>query len=309
TAGIISAVHRVTGQGGANDRFIQTDASINQGNSGGPMFDMNGNVIGINSQIFSQSGGNIGIGFAIPAEEARPIVDTLMKGGTVKRGYLGVGIQPVTDDIAAALGLPQNAGEIIGRVEPGGPAAKAGLRAGDVVTKVNGTAVTPDTTLSYMIANVEPGATARLDIIRDGKPTTANVTVATRPSEDQLAATTGSSDDFSADDDDDQSGQQQAAPANAIGLTVQPLTATIARQIGVDSTVQGVVISQVDQSSDAGQKLRRGDVISAINGTPVRSAADLARGVQAAKSAGRPQVLLMVVRGRNPGAFVPVKIK
>ncbi len=309
TAGIISAVHRVTGQGGANDRFIQTDASINQGNSGGPMFDMNGNVIGINSQIFSQSGGNIGIGFAIPAEEARPIVDTLMKGGTVKRGYLGVGIQPVTDDIAAALGLPKNAGEIIGRVEPGGPAAKAGLRAGDVVTKVNGTAVTPDTTLSYMIANVEPGASARLDIIRDGKPTTTNVTVATRPSEDQLAATTGSSDDFSADDDDDQSGQQQAAPANAIGLTVQPLTATIARQIGVDSTVQGVVISQVDQSSDAGQKLRRGDVISAINGTPVRSAADLARGVQAAKSAGRPQVLLMVVRGRGPGGFIAVKIK
>ncbi|QKS02014.1 Do family serine endopeptidase [Sphingomonas sp. CL5.1] len=308
TAGIISAVHRVTGQGGANDRFIQTDASINQGNSGGPMFDMNGNVIGINSQIFSQSGGNIGIGFAIPAEEARPIIDTLMKGGSVKRGYLGVGIQPVTDDIAAALGLPKNSGEIIGRVEPSGPAAKAGLRAGDVVTRVNGTAVTPDTTLSYLIANASPGSTVKLDVIREGKPMSITANVTTRPPEDQLATTTGSGDDFSGDDDDQ--GSEQPAPAsNAIGVTVQPLTPAIARQVGVDSTVQGVVVSAVDPSSDAGQKLRRGDVISAINGTPVRSAADLARGVQAAKSAGRPQVLLMINRARGQSGFVPVKIK
>ncbi|WP_298667918.1 Do family serine endopeptidase [uncultured Sphingomonas sp.] len=309
TAGIISAVHRVTGAGGANDRFIQTDASINQGNSGGPMFDMNGNVIGINSQIFSQSGGNIGIGFAIPAEEARPIIDTLMKGGSVKRGYLGIGIQPMTDDIAAALGLPKNAGEIIGRVEPNGPAAKAGLRAGDVVMKVNGTAVTPDTTLSYLIANVSPGSTVRLDVVREGKPVSITANVATRPPEDQLAATTGSGDDFSGDDNSDQAGEQATQPTNAIGITVQPLTPAIARQVGVDSTVQGVVINQVDPSSDAGQKLRRGDVISAINGTPVRTAADLSRGVAAAKSAGRPQVLLMINRARGQSGFVAVKIK
>jgi len=309
TAGIISAVHRVTGQGGANDRFIQTDASINQGNSGGPMFDMNGNVIGINSQIFSQSGGNIGIGFAIPAEEARPIIDTLMKGGSVKRGYLGVAIQSMTDDFAAALGLPKNSGEIIARVEPNGPAAKAGVRAGDVVTKVNGTAVTPDTTLSYLIANVAPGDTARLDIIREGKPLSVTAKADTRPPEDQLAATVGNGDDFSADNDDEQSGDQAAVPGNAIGVTVQALTPAIARQVGVDSTVQGVVVSAVDPSSDAAQKLRRGDVISAINGTPVRSAADLARGVQAAKAAGRPQVLLMINRARGQNGFVPVKIK
>lgn len=120
--------------------------------------------------------------------------------------------------------------------------------------------------------------------------------------------TTGSGDDFSGDDDDQ--GSEQPAPAsNAIGVTVQPLTPAIARQVGVDSTVQGVVVSAVDPSSDAGQKLRRGDVISAINGTPVRSAADLARGVQAAKSAGRPQVLLMINRARGQSGFVPVKIK
>ncbi|WBH18224.1 Do family serine endopeptidase [Sphingomonas radiodurans] len=304
TAGIVSAVHRVTGQG-ANDRFIQTDASINQGNSGGPMFNLKGEVIGINSQIFSQSGGNIGIGFAIPAEDAKPIIDTLMKGQTVQRGYIGVSIQPLNDDIAAALNLPKNSGEIIARAEPGGPAAKAGVRAGDVVTKVNGKQVTPDTTLSYLVASVPPGQQARLDIIRDGRPTNVTVTTATRPPEEQLAQVAGDDDSFSTDDD--------AAPgtpaANGIGVTVQPLTPAIARSVGVDSTVQGVVIAAVDPSFDAGQKLRRGDVIVSVNSIPARAAADVQRGVAAAKAAGRPQVLLSVVRGRNPPVFIAVRIK
>ncbi len=303
TAGIVSAVHRVTGQG-ANDRFIQTDASINQGNSGGPMFNLKGEVIGINSQIFSQSGGNIGIGFAIPAEDAKPVIDTLMKGQPVQRGYIGVSIQQLSDDLAAALGLPKNSGEIIARAEPGGPAAKAGVRAGDVVTRVNGTAVSPDTTLSYLVANVRPGQQARLDIIRDGKPVTVTVTTAVRPPEEQLAQAGGADESFA----DEDSGT--TAPAtNGIGVTVQPLTPAIARQVGVDSTVQGVVISSVDASSDAGQKLRRGDVIVSVNSVPARTAADVQRGVAAAKAAGRPQVLLSVVRGRNPPAFIAVKIK
>ncbi|MEH3047475.1 Do family serine endopeptidase [Sphingomonas adhaesiva] len=304
TAGIVSAVHRATGNG-PFDSFIQTDAAINQGNSGGPMFNMNGDVIGINSQIYSQSGGNIGIGFAIPASEAKPILDTLMKGQKVQRGYLGVGIQPVNDDIAAALGLPKNQGEIIGRVEPGGPGARAGLRAGDVVTQINGEAVTPDRTLSYLVANAAPGSTIRMNVIRDGKPTTLTATVATRPSEDQLASLTGAGDDDDAMPDD---GAQATAPSS-IGVTVQPLTPQIARQVGVDSTVQGVVVSAVDPSSDAGQKLKRGDVISSINSQPVRTAADVARIVAAAKSAGRPQVLLNITRQRTSGVFIPVKIR
>jgi serine protease Do len=306
TAGIISAVHRVTGQPGPFDSFIQTDAAINQGNSGGPMFDLNGNVIGINSQIFSQSGGNIGIGFAIPATEAKPIIDTLMKGGTVQRGYLGVGIQPITDDIAAAIGVPKGQGEIIGRVEPTGPAAKAGLRPGDVVTKVNGTNVTPDTTLSSLVAGVKPGGAAKLDIIRDGKPMSITATVSTRPPEDQLAV--GGNDDDN-DGIPDGSGGTAQPSTGAIGITVQPLTPDIARSIGVDSTVQGVVVSSVDPSSDAAQKLKRGDVITGVNATPVRTAADVAKAVAAAKAAGRPQVLLNVNRGRGGAGFVPVKIK
>ena len=304
TAGIVSAVHRSTG-GGPFDSFIQTDAAINQGNSGGPMFNLNGEVIGINSQIYSQSGGNIGIGFAIPATEAKPIIDTLMKGQKIQRGYLGVGIQPVNDDIAAALGLPKNRGEIIGRVEPGGPGAKAGLRAGDVVTAINGQPVTPDRTLSYLVANAAPGSTIRLDVIRDGRPTQLSATVTTRPSEDQMAALTGGDDDDGLPDDDG-----TTAPASSsLGITVQPLTPQIARSIGVDSALQGVVIASVDPSTDAGQKLKRGDVITQVNAQPVRSAADVARVVAAAKAQGRPQVLLNVSRGRTSGVFIPVKIK
>jgi serine protease Do len=306
TAGIVSAVHRVTG-GGAADRFIQTDASINQGNSGGPMFNLQGDVIGINSQIFSQSGGNIGIGFAIPAEDAKPVIDTLMKGTSIKRGYLGVGIQPVDDDIAAALGLPKDRGELIARVEPGEAAARAGLRAGDVVVRVNGTEVSPDTTLSRLVANVAPGGQARLDVIRNGKPQTINAVVGTRPSEEQMAALTGA--DGGGDGLPDEGSTVPTQPAaNPLGVQVVPLTPQIARSVGVDSTIAGVVVAGVDASTDAGQKLKRGDVITAVNFAPVRSAADLNARVGAARVQGRDTVVLSIQRQRV-NAAVPVKIR
>jgi serine protease Do len=314
TAGIISAINRVTGQGGAYDRFIQTDASINQGNSGGPMFDLNGNVIGVNSQIFSQSGGNIGIGFAIPAATAKPIIATLMKGGTIERGYIGVQLQPggtINEDTAAALGIPKNQGELINDVTPGGPSARAGVRAGDVVTKVNGQQVTVDQSLSYLVSNVKPGATARLDILRNGKPVVANVVVAPRPSADKLAATLGGdAQGFGADDDDDDTGSATAAPAGGgLGLSVQPLTPAIAQAVGVDAATQGVVIAAVANDSDAFGKLKRGDVIISINGAPVRTSPEVQAAVAAAKAAGRPQVLAQVKRGRGPAQFLPIKIK
>ncbi len=307
TAGIISALHRQTGLGSPYDRFIQTDAAINQGNSGGPMFNLNGDVIGINSQIYSQSGGNVGIGFAIPAEEARPIIDKLRSGSKISRGYLGVGIQPVTSDVAAALGVPTNQGEVIGRVEPGGPGARAGLRTGDVVARVNGTLVTPDTTLAFQVANIAPGAPVRLDIIRDGRPQTINATVGTRPPEDQIAATSGEEDDGIPGDG---SAQGQPAAANALGLTVQPLTPAIARSLSVDTTTQGVVVASVDPQSDAGLKgLKRGDVISAVNSVPVRTGADVARAVAGAKAAGRSEVLLLLTRGKGNTGYIAVKFK
>ncbi|HEU4651413.1 MAG TPA: Do family serine endopeptidase, partial [Croceibacterium sp.] len=188
TSGIVSAVYRATQSGGAYDRYIQTDASINRGNSGGPLFDMQGNVIGINNAIFSPSGGSVGIGFAIPAETAAPIVQKLIAGEEILRGYLGVRIQPMNDDLAEALGVERNRGEFIQSVQPGEPAEVAGLKAGDVVLRVDGKDVTPDQTLSFIVANIEPGKRINLDIIRDGQRSTLPVTVGRRPSEEELAA-------------------------------------------------------------------------------------------------------------------------
>ena len=314
TAGIVSALHRSTGLG-AYDQFIQTDAAINQGNSGGPMFNLNGDVIGINSQILgNQAGGNIGIGFAIPAEQARPIIDQLMRGQRIARGYIGVGLGgAIDDDYSQALGIPKGQGEIIARVEPNGPAARAGLHVGDVVTQVNGNAVNPDNTLSRLVAAVPPGQTARLNVIRNNRPETVTVTVATRPSAEQLAALNGQNNDELGDDSDDSTGkgtggQAPAAATNQLGITVVPLTPAIARQLNVDSTVQGVVVASVDPASDASQKLQRRDVVQAVNGTPVHTSAELAAAVSAAKAAGRPSVLLLVSRGRAATAFIPVKI-
>lgn len=308
TAGIISALHRVTGQGGAYDRFIQTDAAINKGNSGGPMFDLDGNVIGINSQIFSPSEGSVGIGFAIPAEAAKPIIDTMMKGGKIQRGYLGVGRQPVDEDIAASLGLPKNIGEIIGRVEPGQAADKAGIKPQDVIVAVNGEQINPDQTLSYLIANLAPGSKAKLDIIRDGKPMVIIATVGVRPSEEELAglvpggAAPGGPGGGAA--------PMLNATIGALGLQISALTPSIANSLGIDpSSVSGVVIVGIDQSSDAASKLQQGDIISSVDKAPVKTPADVEAAVRAAKTAGRTTVLLYITRPRLGSLFFAVKLK
>ena len=307
TAGIISAVHRVTGQGGAYDRFIQTDASINRGNSGGPMFDLAGNVIGINSQILSPTGANVGIGFAIPAEEAKPVIDQLMTGNSIKRGYLGVVMQDVTGDIAAALGIPKDRGTLISRVEPGEAADKGGIKQGDVIVKVGTSEVNPDSTLSYLVANLKPGTRVPLELVRDGKRQTVTVTVGTRPDDETLAARNGGG--FNPNDKDSQpDGPPEALAAASLGVAVTPLTPQIAQNIGVDPQARGVVIVTVDPSSDAaGKGLQRGDVIVSVNRTPVTNATDIAKIVTASKTAGRSQVLLYVQR-KDFGTFIPVEI-
>src|SRR4051812_41527173 len=165
TAGIISALHRgITGVG-AYDRYIQTDAAINMGNSGGPMFDLNGNVIGINSALISPTGASVGIGLAIPAEAAKPVIDSLLRGQRPSRGYLGVGLQPLDENIAESLGLPKDRGEIVRSVQPNEPAARAGIQQGDVILRVGGRDVNPDQTVSYLIANTPVGSKVPLDII------------------------------------------------------------------------------------------------------------------------------------------------
>ncbi|MBC7987328.1 MAG: Do family serine endopeptidase, partial [Sphingomonadaceae bacterium] len=313
TAGIVSAMHRTIGLGGAYDRYIQTDASINQGNSGGPMFDLQGNVVGINSAIFSPTGGNVGIGFAIPATEARPIVETLMRGESVTRGYLGVGIQPMTDDIADSLGLPHNRGEIVSRVEPGQGAARAGIRQGDVIVEVNGRTVTPDETLSYIVANLPVGQRVPIVLLRDGERVRVTAVVGQRPSDQELAAQLQGEEQGGLEDpkeeDEATTDPRSARTLGAVGMSFQSINPTIARQLGVAATVRGLVVVQVDPSSDAAQKgIRRGDIILSINRQQVQQPSDAIGIIEAAQRARRSSVLLMIQRGGNPPAFIGVDL-
>ncbi len=308
TSGIVSAVYRATQSGGAYDRYIQTDASINRGNSGGPLFDMQGNVIGINNAIFSPSGGSVGIGFAIPAETAAPIVQKLIAGEEILRGYLGVRIQPMNDDLAAALGIANNRGEFIQSVQPGEPADQAGLQAGDVVLRVDGKDVTPDQTLSFIVANIEPGKRINLDIIRDGQRRTMPVTVGRRPSEEELAAQLV--DPQSGVPTQPQGKDDQSTLPQSLGLQVVPLTPQMSAQLGVEAGTQALVVTNVDPNSDAAAKgVTPGTMILSANGRPVASASDLETAVAAAKSAGR-EAILLGLRPRNaPQVLLPIRLR
>jgi serine protease Do len=305
TAGIISALHRgITGVG-AYDRYIQTDAAINMGNSGGPMFDLNGNVIGINSALISPTGASVGIGLAIPAEAAKPVIDALMKGQRPMRGYLGVGLQPLDENLAPSLGLPKDSGEIVRSVVPGGPAAQGGLTQGDVIVRVNGQPVTPDQTVSYLVANTPVGSRIPLEIIRGGKRATVSVTVGQRPTEEQLAKLSGG--DQGVQDGD--TSTAPVAPQRALGLSLAPLTPELARAANLPTNAHGVIITAVDPNGDAAEEgLQRGDLIVSVNNQLVTSPAQVVAAVDAARRAGRSSVLLLVKRGTSPEAFVGVDI-
>ncbi len=311
TAGIISAVYRNTGAGGAYDRYLQTDASINRGNSGGPMFDMNGQVIGINNAIFSPTGGSVGIGFSIPAEIASPIVEKLMKGQAIERGYLGVTIQQLNEDLADSMGLEHNKGEFIQSVVPDGAGAKAGIQAGDVVVKVNGKEVTRDQTLSFLVANTAPGTRIPIELIRNGRRQTLTATVAKRPSDDELQQSFDPSTDQDGDAFNNPPKQQgESAVQKSLGLSVTPLTPQIARQIGAAEGTRGLVIVGVDPSSDAGQKgLARGFVILSANNAPVTTQADLENAIKAAKADGRSAILLRIQPRGQQAVYMPVRLR
>jgi len=312
TSGIISAVYRNTGSGAAYDRYLQTDASINRGNSGGPMFDMNGQVIGINNAIFSPTGGSVGIGFAIPAEIAAPIVEKLRTGVKIERGYLGVRIQSLSDDLAASLGLPKNRGEFIQSVEPGQAAARAGIQPGDVIVKVDGKEVTPDQTLSFIVANTAPGKKIPIELLRDGRRLTVTATVGSRPSEEELAQQQFDPNAQQDPNSFDRGAAQQAGGVieKSLGLAVINLTPQIARQLGIGDGTSGVVVTAVDDSSDAAAKgLQRGDVILAAGSGAVASRTDLENAVKGAKGAGREALLLRVQRRGQPALYVPVRLR
>lgn len=304
TAGIISALHRGITGAGAYDRYIQTDASINMGNSGGPMFDLNGNVIGINSALISPTGASVGIGLAIPAEAAKPVIDSLRRGQRPQRGYLGVGLQPLDENIAESLGLPKDRGEIVRSVQPNEPAARAGIQQGDVILRVGGRDVNPDQTVSYLIANTPVGTRIPLEIIRNGRRQTITVAVGQRPTEEELARQLGNDNEELAPEN------APATPGNsALGLQLQTLNAQIARALNLPPTARGVVIAQVDPNSDAAEKgLQRGDLILSVNQQAVTTPAQVLAAVDAARRAGRTSVLLLVKRGTGPEAFIGVDI-
>ena len=309
TSGIVSAVNRNTGSG-AYQHYIQSDASINSGNSGGPMFDMRGNVIGINNWIVAPNGGNIGIGFAIPADTARPIVDKLISGKAIERGFLGVQMQPITDEIADSLGLPHNRGELVRVVPPGLPAAQAGIKPGDIVLKVNGIEVTPDRTLSGIVADLSPGTRIPIDLLRQGRPLTITAGVAKRPSQDEMAKNFGPpqapTNPFAAPEK-----QGEGLASDALGLQVLGMTAALAQQLQVPGDTKGVVVATVDSASDAAnQGLKQGDILIAANFTPIGGVAQFEAAIKAAKAAGRPSITLEVQRPGQPGTvFIALRLR
>jgi serine protease Do len=288
TSGIISAKGRRTGlSDGSFEDFLQTDAAINRGNSGGALVNTNGELIGINSQILSPSGGNIGIGFAIPSNMAREVRDQLVKRGKVHRGQLGVGIQPITQELASALGLKDTDGVLVGDVTPDSPAARAGLKRGDVIRKVDNETVHNPNALRNKIAMTEPGSEVTLTILRDGKEEQIKVKLA------ELSA--------EAAPPEREAGGGPAEGAR-LGISVMPLTPDIARQLGLRGTVSGLVVREVDPSGPAAEAgLQPGDVIVEANRQPVRSTADL----QKALAKGGQTLLLINRAGRT--SFVTVK--
>ena len=316
TAGIISAVHRNINSG-LYDRYIQTDASINSGNSGGPMFDIQGNVIGINTALISPTGGNVGIGFAIPAEQIAPVVEQLRRGQRVQRGYIGVALQSLDEGLAAALNLDRNRGELIRSVTPGGPADRAGVREGDVVVSVAGQPVTPDSTLAYLVSRQAIGARIPMELIRNGQHQTVNVAVASRPTDEELNRINGTDDNGDSNDGGDAGAKPadtqsagQRATQSALGLALEALTPALRQQLRItDANVRGLVVGTVDPNSDAGQKgLAPGDVILSIDNAAVATPEAAAAAIAAARAARRGTVLLRVKRGNAPPAYVGVEL-
>jgi serine protease Do len=310
TAGIISALQRNIGQGGAYDRYIQTDTAINRGNSGGPLFNLAGEVVGINNMLISPVGANIGVNFAIPAEAAIPVIEALRNGERPQRGYLGIGIAQVDEDLAAALGIAKDRGEFVQRVEPGEGGDKAGLKRGDVVVKVNGREVRPDQTLSFIVANTKPGTRIPLEVIRDGKTITLNAVVGTRPPDEQLAANNNFDPEAQEEMPENPTAGANQTIQNELGLAVQPLTADIARACGVAADTKGLVVAAASNGSDAGRRgVRRCDVVLTANRAPVTTVEALAKAVTDAKAAGREAVLLEVLRRGGPSTFLPVRLR
>jgi serine protease Do len=300
TAGIVSSLGRDIGNGPYTD-FIQIDAPINRGNSGGPTFDLRGQVIGMNSMIFSPTGGSVGIGFAIPASVVHEVVAQLLAHGHVARGYLGVNIQSITPDIATTLNINSPKGAIVAEVVPGGPAAKAGFEQGDVIVSLNGRNVEDSRDLTRHIASLPSGASASFAVMRGGQKRTITASISARP--DQRVASNGTPSNDSPQNDGPQAGAMQA-----MGLGLASVTPEARRNFNIDEGIDGVLITRVDPDSDAGDKgIQPGDVVLSVANKPVHSPKDILNLIAAARSSGHKTVLLLVAT-QGGTRFVAVDI-
>jgi serine protease Do len=288
THGIISAKGRGSvGSGDDYEDFIQTDAPINPGNSGGPLVNLRGEVIGINTAIATSVGQFSGVGFAIPVDMARQILPTLVKGGRVTRGFLGIGIQDVDEDSVQVFGLPDSRGALVKQVNAETPAAQAGFRPGDVIVRYDGKKIEDANHLRNLVAGTSPGTKVDVTVFRDGQEHTLNVTVGELKI-DQSGSETEHGDQ----------GEQSNLSSSDLGLSVEPLTADNARQYHFDENGKGVIVADVDQGSPAAQAdLRPGDLITGIDHTPVGSVAEFRDAI--AKTKGSDRILIHVKRGGN----------
>ena len=281
TAGIVSARGRDIGAGPYDD-FIQIDAPVNRGNSGGPTFNLKGEVIGVNTAIFSPSGGNVGIAFAIPSSTAMPVIDDLKDDGSVSRGWLGVQIQPVSEDIAASIGLDQARGAIIGETLDTGPAGEAGLKSGDVILSVDGEEIEDSRHLVHVIGNMKPDETATIEVFRDGDVEEIEVTLGAQPTGEQQVAANAQ--------------QADEQETGKLGLALAE---------GED----GVTVTQVRPDSESAEKgIQQGDVIVQAGGQDVTEPKDVIAAVESARKKGRDAVLLRVRSGEN-SRFVALSLK
>ena len=295
SAGIISARNRELS--GTYDDYLQTDAAINRGNSGGPLFNMDGEVIGVNTAILSPNGGSIGIGFSMASNVVSRVVDQLRQFGETRRGWLGVRIQDVTDDVAEALGLDKAAGALVTDV-PEGPAAEAGIKSGDVITAFDGVPVPNTRALVRQVGNTQVGKEVRVVVLRDGKTQTLKITLGRRETaEGDVPAATS------------ETTPQAPVEKGILGLIVTSMTDELRQQLGLPDDAEGLVVKDVDEASQAFEKgLRAGDVITEAGQQKVATVAELEARIADAKDAGRKSLLLLVRRAGEP-RFVALSLQ
>ncbi|HWF01083.1 MAG TPA: Do family serine endopeptidase [Caulobacteraceae bacterium] len=304
TAGIVSAYNRNIGEKFVD--YIQIDAPINRGNSGGPTFDTFGRVIGVNTAIFSPSGGSVGIGFDIPADVAENVTHQLMAGHKITRGYIGATIQDLNEEMASSFGLGGRKGAVVAGLVAGGPAARAGVQPGDVVVAVNGHPVASGTEMTREVAKVQAGGAIQLDVFRDGHERTVSVVAGLRPSEDQLAQNGGAG---GSDEDQGGPGAGAGEARSVLGMSVLPINPETRQAYNLTPAAHGVVVQSVKSSSDAGDKgLHRGDVIVRAGDREVASVGDITAAVAEWRKAGRASIPVQVTRN-GVSLFVPIKIE